>query len=68
MRKLRTVEEKLTEAEAKAFDALSRYKFLMFGYWAGVWVHLASLDGQGKRPSPFKSLVRFARSIRSDKP
>lgn len=30
----------LDEAEAKAWDSLSRYKFQMFGYWAGIWVHL----------------------------
>ena len=50
----------LAEAERKAFDALARYKFQMFGYWAAIWVHLNHLDG-GKRPSPFRSLVRAAR-------
>ncbi len=52
--------DKLCEAEVKAFDALARYKFLMFGYWAAVWVHLNQLDDV-KRPNPFKKLVGFAR-------
>ena len=26
----------LDEAESKATDALSRYKFQMFGYWAAI--------------------------------
>ena len=25
------------EAERKAWDSLARYKFVMFGYWAGKW-------------------------------
>ena len=29
----------LDEAERKAIDALGRYKFQMFGYWAAIWVH-----------------------------
>ena len=58
-----TVDEKLEEAERKAWGALSRYKFVMFGYWAGVWVHLATLNNV-KRPNPFKELVKFAREKR----
>ena len=50
----------LYEAESKAWQALSRYKFQMFGYWAGVWVHLNRLDGQ-KRPNPWKKLVGIAK-------
>lgn len=30
----------LKTAEKKAWKALSGYKFMMFGYWAAVWVHL----------------------------
>ena len=50
----------LDEAEQKAIDALARYKFQMFGYWAAIWVHLNRISGE-KRPSPFKSLVNQAR-------
>lgn len=50
----------LLEAEEKAWDALSRYKFWMFGYWAAIWVHLNRLS-RGRHPSPFKKLVEAAR-------
>ena len=50
----------LDEAEQKAWDALARYKFWMFGYWAAIWVHLNRLSGQ-KRPNPWKGLVELAR-------
>lgn len=59
------LEEKLRqerdEAEQKAFDALSRYKFQMFGYWAAIWVHLNRLIGD-RRPNPFGLLVAVARN------
>lgn len=48
------------EAETKALDALGRYKFQMFGYWAGVWVHLNRIIGD-RQPSPFKHLVEAAK-------
>jgi hypothetical protein len=57
------LEADLDEAEAKAIDSLARYKFAMFGYWAGIWVHLNRV-GQFRRPSPFKTLVTEARVIR----
>lgn len=53
----------INEAEAKAIDALARYKFTMFGYWAGIWVHLNKIEGQ-KRPSPFRPLVKVAKAQR----
>ena len=37
--------DEMKHAESKAIDALSRYKFQMFGYWAGIWVHLNRLSG-----------------------
>lgn len=55
------LEAALAEAEAKAWDALGRYKFVMFGYWAGVWVHLNRVRG-GALPNPFASAVLLARS------
>lgn len=50
------------EARHKALDALGRYKFEMFGYWAAIWVHqnrLLAADGLGE-PSPFRELVKKA--------
>lgn len=57
------LDEELREAEHKAIDALARYKFFMFGYWAAIWVHLNRISG-GNRPSPFKRLVATAREIK----
>lgn len=54
------LERELNDAEAKAWDSLGRYKFTMFGYWAGIWVHLNRL-GSTRRPNPFKKLVAAAR-------
>ncbi len=51
----------LAEAEAKAWDALSRYKFQMFGYWAGVWVHLNRILGD-KQPNPWREVVHLAKA------
>lgn len=56
------LEAEILEAETKAIDALARYKFQMFGYWAGIWVHLNKIEGK-KRPSPFRSLVVAARDL-----
>lgn len=56
------IEKHILEAETKALDSLARYKFVMFGYWAGVWVHLNKIEGK-KRPSPFKDLVHMARKM-----
>ena len=52
--------EALYEAEAKAWEALAKYKFWMFGYWAAIWVHLNRLD-ERKRPNPWKKLVGIAK-------
>jgi len=58
-----TLIRELHEAEAKAIDSLSRYKFAMFGYWAGIWVHLNRISNV-KRPNPFKELVILAKDIK----
>jgi hypothetical protein len=50
----------LNEAERKAWDALSRSTFQMFGYWAAIWVHLNRI-GEFKRPNPWTGLVMAAR-------
>lgn len=54
------IKRELDEAEVKARDALNRYKFQMFGYWAAIWVHLNRISGQA-RPNPFGKLVQFSR-------
>jgi hypothetical protein len=53
----------LDEAERKAIDNLSRYKFQNFGYWAAWWVKLNRLSGLN-RPNPFRPLVNQARIVR----
>lgn len=55
-----TIEQERDMAERKALDSLSRYKFMQFGYWAAVWVHLNRLCDT-RRPSPFRSIVAAAR-------
>ena len=48
------------EAAFKALDSLSRYKFMMFGYWAAIWVHLNAIAPSRDR-SPFAFLVSASR-------
>lgn len=55
------LECEIAEAEATAWKSLARYKFLLFGYWVGVWVHLNRLR-EKPRPNPFRALVREARA------
>ncbi|MDD4987098.1 MAG: hypothetical protein PHQ43_15275 [Dehalococcoidales bacterium] len=50
----------MADAYMKAIDALGRYKFLMFGYWAGQWVKLNSLLPH-PRSNPFVYFVKAAR-------
>ena len=64
------MERKDAKAEAceKAIDSLARYKFMMFGYWAAIWVYLNQTDGR-KDGNPFTELVSLARQMRdSSKP
>lgn len=51
------------DAEKRAWDALARYKFWMFGYWSAKWVTLNGLlaGDMQKRENPFASLVKAAR-------
>lgn len=58
------VRQEWNAAVAKAWDALSRYKFEMFGYWASKAVSYGQLLeklGTAKPGSPFKGLVIAAR-------
>jgi hypothetical protein len=50
-------------AEWKALDSLARYKFMQFGYWAAIWVHLNRISG-ATLPSPFTTLVTKGRELR----
>lgn len=50
------------EAAHKAVDSLSRYKFIMFGYHAALWVSLNRLDAT-KDHNPFIPLVHLARRM-----
>jgi hypothetical protein len=52
---------KLDHAEKEAWNALARYKFFMFGYWAAVWVGLRAIHGVA-RANPWRDLVMIARS------
>lgn len=54
------LEADLDNAEAQAWNALARYKFQMFGYWAAIWVHQNRV-GNFRRPNPFRELVKAAR-------
>ena len=51
----------MDEAEHKAIEALGRYKFQMFGYWAAIWVHWNHVRPT-RRPNPFGEFVKLARS------
>lgn len=53
--------EKMADAEAKAWEALSGYKFWMFGYHAARWVQMNQLL-QGKEANPFLDAVKLARA------
>jgi len=57
------LEAERNQAHRKALQSLARYKFMMFGYWAAVWVHLNRLCPK-KEPNPFAALVRIARQNR----
>lgn len=53
------------QAKIKALDSLSRYKFIMFGYHAALWVTLNKLEGSPDH-NPFSALVNLARAINKE--
>ncbi len=55
----------LNETERKAWCALSQHKFMMFGYWVAVWVHLNNA-GNLNCHNPFEPAVVLAREIREE--
>lgn len=57
-----TLERDLAEAERKAWDALARWKFWMFGYHASDVIKIKRRLGRGREPF-FGELVAHARPI-----
>jgi hypothetical protein len=57
------LEKELDEAEEKAHKSLAQYKFMNFGYWAAIWVHINRIGGF-HRANPFIHYVVLARKIR----
>lgn len=53
------LDQAMDEACDKAWAALAKYKFWMFGYYAARWVTLNKLRGE-RRPNPWAGLVRYA--------
>ena len=56
--------KELNNAKWQAWNALSRYKFSQFGYWAAWWVKLNKISNL-RKPNPFKTTVILARSNKS---
>lgn len=54
--------EQMNEAYEKAVEALSGYKFWMFGYHAARWINYNRLLDE-RKPNPFKVFVKLARDI-----
>lgn len=50
-------------AYARSIDSLSRYKFMMFGYWAALWV-LFNQMSPTKQDNPFRAFVQLARKLK----
>jgi len=58
------IECEIDNARIKALESLGKYKFMMFGYWAAIWVHLNRLwPVMGGRKNPFAELVKTARRM-----
>jgi len=57
----RKIREMMLDAERKAWEALSGYKFWMFGYHCGRWVNYNNLLLKPE-PNPFKDAVTLART------
>lgn len=56
-----SIEAAMRDAEDKAWEALSGYKFWMFGYHAARWINYSRLHPARHR-NPFAELVRVARA------
>jgi hypothetical protein len=53
------IQKEKDKAKKNAFKSLAKYKFIMFGYWAAIWVHLNAISDK-KEANPFKQLVQLA--------
>ena len=60
------IKEAKNQAKIKALDSLAKYKFMMFGYHAALWVSLNRLDADHEH-NPFASLVNQARILGKEK-
>jgi hypothetical protein len=60
------LERDLAEAERKAWDALARWKFWMFGYHAADVIKIKRRLGRGREPF-FKPLVELARKVMAER-
>jgi len=52
----------MNDAERKAWEALSGYKFWMFGYHAARWINYNNLLSE-RYPNPFRECVILARRM-----
>lgn len=59
------IREHKKEAFKKAIDSLSRYKFMQFGYWAAIWVHLNKIDDK-REGDPFLTFVQLAKKMKKE--
>ncbi len=56
-----SLEAERTIAEVNAWKALAGYKFQMFGYWCGIWVHLNKIC-RFSQPNPWREAVQKAKT------
>ena len=67
---LRPLIKKRGEAAHRALKSLAGYNFVLFGFWAGMWVHInkciTSEDASLRSKNPFGPLVKAARKIREE--
>jgi len=56
----RKILDELSAKETAAWDSLSKYKFIMFGYHAAIWVTLNRIHRCRQR-NPFLDVVKLAK-------
>ena len=56
----RRILDELSAKETAAWDSLSKYKFIMFGYHAAIWVTLNRIHRCHQR-NPFLDVVKLAK-------
>ena len=60
MQTKRKILDELRAKETTAWDSLSKYKFIMFGYHAAIWVTLNRIHRCRQR-NPFLDVVKLAK-------